>query len=193
MQLLLQLLHPCYHLADRHSGYVRNAFTAHPYILGFLSQAHAAAVRASGLALEAGKHNAVLNLGELLLLQHMEEVVQAVEIFITCPDELFLFGRESVERRMYRKIELRRVVDQFIPPGAHLLSAPAGNGVLIDAFRLVGYDQIHIYANNISESVAAGACAERVVEVEQVFAGFNELYAVSFKPLGEVYHLHVVG
>ena len=183
-------MHPLHHFAHGHSGYVGYALAAYPYVLRLFPEAQTAAVRADGFSLEARQHDTVLDLGVLVFLQHAEEVVQSAEILVTCPDQLFLFGCECVERRVNREVELSSVIDQFVAPFAHFLSAPAGYSVFVDTLGFVGHYQIHVNAYYIAESVACRAGAQRVIEVEQVLCRFNELYTVCLKPLGEMYHLY---
>jgi len=79
-----------------------------------------------------------------------------------------------------RKVELRGVQDQLLFPPFHRFAAPAGDGVLIDAFRLVGHDEVFVYAGHLAVALAAGTGADGIVEAEHVFARLFEHDAVRF-------------
>ena len=68
--------------------------------------------------------------------------------------------------------------DKRTLPFAHFLSTPAHDGVVVDRQRLVGDNKVLVNAEHTSESLAGGACAVRVVEVEQLVGWLDKLDAV---------------
>ena len=77
------------------------------------------------------------------------------------------------------------IVNQFFVPQTHFLAAPAGDGFFVDAELFVRHDQIFVNAYDISEPAACRTSAEGIVEIKQMFAGFNERDAVRFETLRE--------
>ena len=86
---------------------------------------------------------------------------------------------------MNREIELGGIIDKRIQPGLHLLALPARDRLFIDGFRFVRHYEVFVDAGDDSHTLALGAGSYRVVEIKEVFAGFDELDTIRLKPLGE--------
>ena len=69
---------------------------------------------------------------------------------------------------------------------AHLLPSPACNGTVVNALGLVRNHEVLADPDNLSESAANRACAERAVEAEQVFVALAECDPVKLQPLGKM-------
>ena len=82
----------------------------------------------------------VLQAVVLLGLQFMEEIIQPSEIFVSGPNQVFLFLRQGIERRVNRESELRGIHHQRILPFFHLLALPARDSLFVNRLRLVGND-----------------------------------------------------
>ena len=167
-------------LVDRHGHQVGDRPPAHTHVERLAAQARAAALRADGLARVAGLHHAELDLAPLRV-DVGEEVVQSVEVFVAAPQQPFLLGRQRVEGRMDREVELVGVLDELLLPAAHGLAAPAGDGVVVDGAALVGDHQVLVDADHLAVAFAARAGAQRVVEAEQMLRRGLELDAVSLE------------
>ena len=126
-----------------------------------------------------------MQLGELLFLQFFEELMQAFEILVSAPEQLFLLGSQGIERSVDREIEFRCIVYQRIEPRLHFLTLPACDGLFVDGLGLVGHHQIGVYTHDRPHAFTLRTSAHRAVEVEQVLVGFDKLYPVRFKALGE--------
>ena len=77
------------------------------------------------------------------------------------------------------------MIHQFIVPFLHFLALPAGNRAFVDRLGLIGNDQILINAHHNTHTLAFRASTDRVVEIEQVFAGLHEVDTIRLKALGE--------
>ncbi len=75
--------------------------------------------------------------------------------------------------------------DKFTLALAHLFSAPAHHGIVVDRQCLVGDYQIFVDAEHLSETLAGGACAVRVVEVEKLVGRLDKLDAIFLEAFGE--------
>ena len=179
------MLEPLIQCRDRHGAQGLNILAVNQHIFGLFAQMETLTDRADGLAFVSRQHHFILDAVVLLLLQFLEEIVQASEILVARPDELFLFLRQRIEWRVNREVELRRVVDERIQPRLCLLALPAGNRLFVNGFRLIRHHQINIYAHNRSNAFAFRTGTDRVVEVKQVFARFDELNPVRLEALGE--------
>ncbi len=169
---------------------------SHLYIVGFGTQTRAVTCVTHCLALIAGAHYAILYL-VLVGVDHLEKLVDARKLGIgqlgrahllggrAVPQERFLLGREVGIGGVDWKTKLDGVVDKHAAPFAHLLSAPACHGLVIDRERGVGYDQTLVDAEHPPETTAHGACSDGVVEVEHHVGGLLKAYAVSLEFLGE--------
>ena len=111
--------------------------------------------------------------------------MQAFEILVTAPEQLFLLGSQGIERCVDREVEFRRIVYQRIEPWLHLLALPAGDSAFVYGLGLVGYHQIGIYTHDRSHAFTLRTSAHRAVEIEEVLVGFDKLYSVRLKALGE--------
>ena len=74
--------------------------------------------------------------------------------------------------------------DQVLEP-AHFLSAPAGDGTVIDAFGLVRDHQVLAHAHNFAQTAAHGTCAQRRIETEKVLVRLPERHAVALETRAE--------
>ena len=111
--------------------------------------------------------------------------MQTSEIFIALPDQLFLLCRQGIKRRVYRKIKLCGVINQLILPCFHLLALPASYSPLINSLRFIRYNQVRIDTHYRSHTLTFRTSTYRAVEIKQVFAWLDKLYAIRFKTLGE--------
>ena len=64
------------------------------------------------------------------------------------------------------EFELGRVCDENSFPFAHLVSAPASHGIVVDRKSVVGDDKPLVYTEHFSETAACGTRADRIVEVK---------------------------
>ena len=133
----------------------------------FGAQALAAAIGALGVAAILAEHHAHVQL-VLLALHLREETMHALEAL---PCRAARISRAaSGSSRQGTSIGMPSVAAcllQLGEPGAILGPVPGIDGSVIQRQSLVGNDQVHVEVDGVAESLAARACAERVVEAEQ--------------------------
>ena len=83
---------------------IGDGFAADPDVEGLLAQARTAALGAYGLARVTGLHYAELDFAPFAV-DVVEEGVQSVEIFVSAPQQPFLFRRQGVEGCVDRELE----------------------------------------------------------------------------------------
>ena len=154
-------------LVQGHQHEVGDALAAHLHILRLSAQACAVAFGADRLAAVARQHHAVLYLIRLCL-NIVEEVHDAFKILVAGPEEAHLFVGEFVEWLEDGDAHLVGHADEGVFPLAHLLAAPAGDGVLVDRQALVGHHQVGVDADDAAEALTGRAGAVRVVESEHI-------------------------
>ena len=86
---------------------------------------------------------------------------------------------------MDREFEFFGIKDKVAFTLSHDSTTPRHNGILIDAKRLVGDDEVGVDAENLAEAFASGAGTERVVEGEHSFGREFEFDAIGFERFGE--------
>ena len=84
MLIQFQMVEELLQFCDRQIHQFGNILSAHPYISGFRFQAGAVAFRAKRLSPVTRQHHPVLYL-ILILFQHLEEIIDAVEILVAFP------------------------------------------------------------------------------------------------------------
>ena len=82
---------------------------------------------------------------------------------------------------MYWKTSLGIETDEPGLPLAHLLASPALHATLIQRECRIGYDQAFVYAHNLAETLALGACTQGGVEGKELVGGFLKHYAVGLE------------
>ena len=179
------LREPLLQLGQRHGAKGLDALAVHQDILRLLAQMQTMTNGTSGATFVPRQNHFVQQLVVLLTLQLVEERIESAEVFVTRPDQMFLFRREGIIRGMNREIKLSGVVHQLFPPSLHLLALPAGDRLIVDRFGLIGYHQILIDTRHDTDTLAFGACAYGIVEVKEVLAGFDEPDTVRFEAFGE--------
>ena len=162
-----------------------DALAVDEYVRRFGTQVQTVTNGACCATFEARQHHFVLDAVVLLTFQFMEEDVETSEIFVARPDQMFLFRRQGIERRVNREVEFAGVEDQFVIPCLQLRTLPARNRSFVDCFGFVGYDEVFVDTHDDAETATFGACTDRAVEVKEVFGGFNELNAIRFEAFGE--------
>ena len=84
MLVQFQMIEEFLQLCDRQIYQFGNVFSTHPDISGFRFQASAVAFRAKCLSAVTCQHYPILYL-ILILFQHLEEIIDAMEILIAFP------------------------------------------------------------------------------------------------------------
>ena len=155
------------------------------------AQAAAAAGRTGGAAAEAAEHVFILNL-VALGLHPGEEIIDAYEgvrlsfdIFRIPDQVLRLAGKIAVGFKDGNAVVIGRC-DQHVLEPVHLLAAPAGDGPVVDAFRLVRNDEILADADDLAQAAAGRAGPQRGIEAEQVFIRLPEADPVPLETAAEV-------
>ena len=174
---------------------------SHPYVACLGTQARAVALGAQRTAPVACQHDAVLYL-VLSLLEHLEEGIDADEApfaFFGCqcpvcrytgfggavPKPVFLALGEFVVGLMDGKPSFCVERDEPVLPLAHLVTAPAHHGSLVEAQGGVGDDELFVDAHDASETLTLGAGPDGGVEGKEVVGGFAECHAVGLETGGE--------
>ena len=70
------------------------------------------------------------------------------------------------------------VIDKLVAEPAHRVAAPTCYCIVVYAFRLVGNDQILVYAYDLAVALAERTCTQWVVETEQMLGRTLERDAV---------------
>ena len=140
-------------------------------------------------AREAAEHVLVLNL-VAVGLNPLEELVDADDRIVvtlntmSVPDDVLYLLREIAVWLEDRDAVTRGHLYHVIPEPAHGLAPPAGDGSVIDAFRLVRDDQILTHTDDLSETAADRTRSQRAVEREKIFIRLAECHAVQFEAAG---------
>ena len=174
-------------LVHGHRHQIGDRLSRDAHIQRLFAQARTSAVGACRFARVAGLHHPELDFAPLRV-DVFEKFVETVEILVAAPQQTFLLGRQLVERRVDREIELRGVLHELLLPFAHRLAPPAGDGVLVNGLALVGDDEVLVDADHLAVTLAPGTGPQRVVEAEQMLRGVFELDAVGLEARGELFH-----
>ena len=163
-----------------HGHQFRNRLSSHLHIVGVGAQARTVAVGAACLALVARAHDPILNLIGVLL-DKGETVAYALGIFTTVPKNiLFLLGQLFIGAVNGETLPLG-IADEILFPFAHLLAPPHGHGIVVDRERCIGNHQVLAHSHHRTYALAGLACPVRIIETEEVDAGFYKTHAVGLE------------
>ena len=132
---------------------------------------------AERLSAVACQHHTVLYL-VLVFLHHLEEGVDALKVGCPFPQHPALLVGQFIIGSEDGEVGFLGSVYHHIPPFAHLFAPPAYDGSVIDGQGTVGYHEMLVDADDPSESLAYGACADGRVEGEHLVVRFFEGDAV---------------
>ena len=125
----------------------------------------------------ACQHYAILYL-VLILLHHLEEGVDALEVTGPFPQHPALFVRQLVVRGENGEAGFFRTAYHHVFPLAHLLASPAHHRTFVDGEGTVGDDQMLVNADDTSETLTLRTGSDRGVEGEHLVVGLFKRYAV---------------
>ena len=97
------------------------------------------------------------------------------------PQKVLLRIGQVLVGHMYREVIAWSQVDELLLPFRHLVAVPAPHAILIYRQGLVWNHKVLAYAHHLAESLACGACAVGIVEVEHQVRRFAEFHAVGHK------------
>ncbi len=103
----------------------------------------------------------------LLALEPPEESADALVLVCAIDDEANLVLREIFPRDIEPDLRLAGRALQLRKLRAVMGLAPRLDGALLDRFRAIRHDEVHVQLDDVAEPVTGGARAERVVEREQ--------------------------
>ena len=132
--------------------------------------------------------NAVLHF-VVLFAEHGKIVVYAIDLLsfavfaASVPQKLFLALGELLVRFVYRKTERCHGSDKKLLPFRGFRPNPAGYGVFINGKRRIGNNQLFGKPYRFAESFAGGACAGRIIEIEQSGGGLLKGNSVQFEAI----------
>ncbi|OQB68395.1 MAG: hypothetical protein BWX93_01557 [Bacteroidetes bacterium ADurb.Bin139] len=104
---------------------------------------------------------------------------------ISIPKPLLFCCGKLVIGLVHGKTRSGCIADHFVLVGAHDLTFPAGNGILINRKALVRNNERFIYAGHLPVTTAFGTSPQGTVKAEQVFGRFHERNPVGFKTFGK--------
>src|SRR5690606_15545644 len=114
-------------ILDGHQDQVGDGSAGHLDVLRILTQARALAVRAIRPAAIPRKHDAVLYLVRLRL-EVREEIPDAFEVSISCPENLAFVFCQLVVRAVDGEIEFDPVLEKGFQPFTHYFGSPRCDG-----------------------------------------------------------------
>src|SRR5262249_38422045 len=116
----------------------------------------------------------------------IEESADAREFAVAIDDDLLLIGIQVTPGYVEGNFRLLGVALEFREQRAVLRLGPGLNGPFVQGLRLVGNDKVEIEIDGISETLAAWACAVRIVEREKAWLRFlvAKAVALALKALG---------
>ena len=179
-----QVAEPLQQVGHGHGDELADGLVADADVRGLGAQTAAVAVGAGGFAAVVGEHDAVLYL-VLLGADELEEAVDALRAGDAVPQHVLLLLREVVVGTVDGEADLTGGVDELALELAHLGSAPAHHGIVIDRQAGVGNDAALGNAHNLAEALAARAGAVGVVEVEHLVGRLGKGYAVGLEARGK--------
>ena len=180
----LQLVEEGLDLGDGQGDEVGDGAPAHTDVERSRLEACAAAGGAHRAAAITRQQDAVLNLIHIAL-HKAEEVIDAPHARCTVPEQLALRVGQVVVGAMDREVAFAGSIDEATPPFVHHLAPPASDGALINREVLVRDDEPLVYVDHHAETLAAGAGAEGVIEVEHRFRRLLEGDPVGLEAFGE--------
>ena len=173
----LQVVEKDFQFGDGQVYQLGDAASAHPYITGFGLQPGAVAFGAKGFTAITRQHYTVLYL-VLVLLQHLEEGVDALEVAGSFPQHAALPVRQFVIGCENGEAGFLRAAYHHVFPFAHFLSAPAHYGAVVYGEGAVGDNKMLVDANDTSEAFAFRTCPDGGVEREHLVVGLFKRDAV---------------
>ena len=164
--------------------------SAHLDIQGLRAQTCPVTGMAGGPAGEPAQHIFVLDFVSVRLhpLEKLGNPDQGVIIpghAVGVPDGIALLLRKVAVRFERADAIFRCQPDHVVAEPAHLLSPPAGDGAVVQAFRFIGHHQIFAHADDLSQATAHRAGSQGAVEAEEVFIGLFEGHPVHFHAVHE--------
>ena len=180
MRVQLQVVEEELQLGDGQIYQFRDVASSHAYVVRFGFQAGAVAFGAERLSAISCQHHAILYL-VLVFLYHLEEGVDTFKVACPFPQHPALLVGQFVIGSEYGEAGFLGSVYHHIPPFAHLLAPPAYYSAVVDGQGTVGYHEMLVDADDPSESLAHGACADGRVEGEHLVVRFFEDDAVCFE------------
>src|SRR5690606_35244712 len=95
-----------------------------------------------------------------------KKIIESGKIFISFPNEMFLFVTQFKIRLMYRKIKLVRIIYQLVSEPAHRFASPEKNRIFINRQSGIWYYQIFINTNHITIAITNRASPVRIIKAE---------------------------
>ncbi len=102
---------------------------------------------------------------------------------VAVPEQMSVGIAEVAVRSVYGEVFCRKY--EFAFPLRERRTSPWSHGILEKREVLVGYDKMLVDSHCFSESLAHGACAERIVEVEHLFRRFGKHDSVGLETFRE--------
>ena len=157
------------------------------------TQPRAMAGMAGSTAGEAAEHVLVLYLVAVVFHPFEEFVDPDQGILVSflaagVPDQVLYFLREIAVRREHGDAVAAGHLDEMLVEPSHLLSPPAGDGPVVEAFRLVRHHQVLADSYDLSEASADRTGPKRAVEREEVLIRLAESHAVQFEAVRILLH-----